>query len=191
MTGGKLSWTEMLDAIAARQSEALGVVLGTDMPYFDNQVTEQILVEVSNMILREVPKVELEALGSTAMTTSTYANGAAIPIDRVRVVGASIDGKACDEPVLPAGFYQNRFSVYAGYSANIFTFGEGNVYFNGALITLTTVRECTLAEWQADGVSIAILPAKYDMERINAVHQILSINNHLENLTNERKGILQ
>lgn len=180
MSALKLSWSEFLSAIGARQNERAGVTgVALDIPYSLSTNIETILREVSNMKLREVPIEELEALGSNAMTQADYTNGAAFPLTAIRVGGARIDGNPAVQ-VQPAAFYQNRYSAYSAigvsYQAAIYMFAYGKVFFNGSVLTLSFVYEPTLADYQADK---NILPAKYDQERIDLAHEVIEGTDYL------------
>lgn len=171
-----LTWDELVEAVLNRRSEiSASTFIDVEIPYFDKQDAEDCLVEVSNMLLREIPIPMLQAFRSPATQTNIYADQDAIPVSVVRTYGGRIDSKM-SEPVVPAVYFQNRFAVYGGYNAPVYTFYDGIIRYNGSACIITEVRELTLAQYRSLGF---VLPADYDDERIELASGILTLADKL------------
>ncbi len=175
----QVTWADLKDSIAQREREAELFSTPSENeefnPYWDPADVELLLYEISCQLLREIPPEELEAIGSTAITVATYSNGAVLPSNTVKVLGAAIQRNVGDSlwvpavPVDPAMYYQ--MADVTSDDAAFYSFVSGTVVFSGNAIGLTLLTEPTLANFQAD---LPILPpAGYDEIRVDWVHKAL------------------
>lgn len=171
-----LTWTELVEAVLNRHAETTSVTfVDVEIPYFTKQDAEDCLVEVSNMLLREVPIPALEAFRSPAVQSNIYFDGEDFPISVVRTFGGRVDAKM-STLAFPAVYFQNRFSVYGGYKVPLYSFLISRINYNGASCIVTEVRELTLAQYRTLGF---VLPADYDQERIELAAGILTLADKL------------
>lgn len=183
MTDGRQTWQELVEEIYRRRMEHLGAgafptdfsLTGeTDITYVSSADIRNLLAEVSTALLLECTAEELRTAGSEAISQDSYASGAAIPLVTLDILGARIDSEPAVR-VSPAAFIQQRASAY-GSGAAIYTFYDGNVYFNGTTIVLTRLIEPTLVQYETDA---KILPAGYDSIRVDMTCQLLEAMDYL------------
>lgn len=145
------------------------------LPYFLNTDIEDLLLVVSQEMIREVNPMELMAMGSAAAVTVTGSGGSAspIPLNVVNTLDISIDDAPADEISL-AGYYQRK-GIANGIPVYAFTgvAGVGTIlYTGGTNINAQFIVEPPLAVWQSD---VKILPPGTDAERIARVFERMQI----------------
>ena len=114
-----LPWLELQAQVAARVGEAEDVpnsiipVGENDIPFFSQPIIEDLLLEISNQMLREINPDTLEAIGSQAINTTIYTTkGQALTTGTIRVLTVSIRPSNTDvnyigtQPMTPATFVQ-------------------------------------------------------------------------------------
>ncbi len=176
----RLTWQELLDSITRRQGEIdvatniypIGVPSSPNVPYDLFSDVENLLLEVSNAMLRQLSFDEMMNVGTKAITTLTGASPLTVPNNAIGILSASVDGRASDEYV-PATFLESQTST----RVCCYSFISGQIKFiGGASGTFNIIIEPTLADWRANNV---ILPPAYDNKRINEVCNLLEIADYL------------
>lgn len=173
------TWIELLQSCAERMREPDILTSGSTesaesrIPYSDASVVERFLYFASLLVLREVPLLELEELGSGAIEAVSVVPTAAAPLDVFGYSTATIQQVSAGpfvmaDAVAPAVYFEQA-TVPSTISA-IYTFYDGGVQFKGVTINITYLREPTLSEFQNDDI---ILPPGYDEARIDLVHQLM------------------
>lgn len=179
-TNARLSWSELLEEIARRQSDydvaantyPSGAPGTVDAPYNIRADVELLLLECSNAALRELSFDELQAVGAKAIVAKTGASPIALPDNAIDVLSGNIGGEPAVE-VLPAIYFQTLGSS----RLTCYTFFSGNIYYTGVGTgTFQIIVEPPLSEWQANNV---ILPPGYDEARITDVCQLLEAEDFL------------
>lgn len=183
MTDGRQTWVELVEEIYRRHQEHLGgayptsfsLTGETDVSYQTGADIGLLLTEVSNALLLECTAEELRMCSSEAVVQASFVSGAAITLVTLDILGARIDAEPAVR-VSPATFIQQRASVYGSASPAIYTFYDGNVYFNGTTLVLTRLIEPVQADYELDK---KILPPGYDTIRVDMVSQILEAMDYL------------
>src|SRR5579885_1424405 len=102
----QLLWADLKDHIAQREREAELFTASSQSeeynPYWDANDVELLLYEISCQLLREIPTDELEAIGSVAVSSATYLNGANLPQNCIKVISATIQRQSSDPVFVPA-----------------------------------------------------------------------------------------
>lgn len=175
-------WQELLDEIELRLGQFGMTVAATgdqEAPYYDRELIERYLYEVSVQILLEVPPEEAESLGPKAISTVTVADQTTRALNVINCLGARIDNQPAKE-LSPAHYYQlNTPMSSLGPKAYSFIGDDIRHSGSGANGVFTFLIEPLLSDFQGDLVSV---PAKYDEERIARTLRILSAMDHTQGI---------
>ena len=186
MVKPQLSWSDRIkySLTIERESDAFGRDTETDPErmYWTRDDVERLHSEIAQRLLRIVDPVELESLGSAALTQASFVDGSAVPQDLARIVAAAIRPTLSDTPkpvrdrVLDVSTWYQVEKIAAADMVTYAIIGE-TFRVKGAKLELLYVREPRLDEFQRN---IWILPpVAYFQTACDWVHQQLTVADNL------------
>lgn len=179
-----LTWDQMILEISRRLREpetGLGwpIPAQIDIPYYTRDDLEQALLEITQQKCREIPVGELDALGSTVISTVTTTSGDTMPTGAVRLLAVAIRQTAGLQYSAAIWRGPAQFRQVAGVSAGFiacYTVYDSKFFYIGNSARVTWLIEPTLADCRADTV---IVPPVYDEERMDWVAKQMLLANYL------------
>lgn len=182
-----LSWTQKISAVLARlrtpDELPIDIPGQIDIPYYNREDVEAMLLEFTQQKLRELSAAELDGVGSVAILRATIASGTTMSVDKVKILSAAIKIYAGDAFYATAVWqrpaqYRQIANIPATVPAYIaaYTTYDGKFFYIGSDARVIWLLEPTLATARTDAV---MLPPTYDQESIDWVVRQMQITNYM------------
>lgn len=174
-------WQDLLDELELRTGQ-LGLsssdTADEEAPFYQRSVIERYLYEVSVQLLLEIPPTEIESLGTKAiLAMAAAASGATVAANVINSISARIDNQPAKE-LSPAHYFQLNTPT-SSIGPKAYCFMQGKLFHSGTAADMVLLIEPTIADFQADLVSV---PPQYDEERMARTLRILSSMDHMQGI---------
>lgn len=180
-------WVDLIAHVAARERE-LELQSTNDVeseafnPYWERSDVELLLCEISQRLLREIPEMDMEALGSAAVQFITPASGDVLPLNTLNVLGVTVQTDATvnkwfpSQWVSPESWFQT-YTASAKRMLNRWTTFNGQFFYIGNAANVILLVEPDISVFQSD--TLVLPPVGYDEIRVDWTHKILQVEDNM------------